>query len=179
MPKKSATDKLIRNPGVKNSDSSEYQISFYNASGTFSAGADFTLNSDQPLLVIHARSQTPNITEKVRAFLRRRRNKVQVQQATKLLDAIEKYLQGIQDLDLPEIKISASQDKAFILQWRVGSAYFGAAIRPNTSESSWFLIQGDAEKGYRADGYLDELDYETQLPSALDLLIKTQIKHKE
>ena len=129
--------------------------------------------------VTQSREYISSITQKAREFLNKYQNKDQTKQGNKLLEEIDNLLMGYDDLGLPKIGVSLADDGSIALNWRIGSAFFGAAIRPNTTESSWFLIQGDVEKGYKADGYLDDLDYETQLPSLFGLLIKTQIKQRE
>jgi hypothetical protein len=121
----------------------------------------------------------PRITRTARERLEKYENITQVSQALKLIEAIENLSRGYEDLNLPIIYITAAEDDSLALNWRVGTALFGAAIQPNPSESSWYLIQGDVERGYKADGYLDDLDSDTQLPAIFNLLIKTHIKHRK
>ena len=175
----SKTDKLIKRTGRISSNSSNDEIEFFGLpTGTFSAGADVTLKANDSLVLTQAKRGVSALNQRARDYLKNYRNKEQAKQVIKLLRAIEDLLKGYDDLNLPEIRISSAQDGSIALNWRVGTAFFGAAIRPNITESSWFLIQGDVEKGYKADGYLDELDYETQLPSMIQLLRNTYIRQE-
>lgn len=169
----SETDKLINSP-----TSSNDEVEFSSPpSGTYSAGVDLNLDTST-LLLLQTKRGISDLTQKAKEYLKNNKNKKQVKQAVELLQAIENLVKGDDDLDFSGISLSIAEDGSIAISWRVITALFGAAIRPKTTESSWFLVQGDVEKGYKADGYLDELDYETQLPYLIQTLIKTQIRQR-
>ncbi|MFN8404122.1 MAG: hypothetical protein U0V48_11285 [Anaerolineales bacterium] len=179
MAENTETDRLIREKGKNTSDSSTDELDVTSLpTGTFSSGVDLSFLDGSTLLLVQTKRGIPNLTQKAKEYLKGKINKKQLKQALELLEAIENLVKGYDDLDLSGISMSIAEDGSLAISWRVETALFGTAIRPKITESSWFLVQGDVEKGYKADGYLDELDYETQLPYLVQMLIKTQIRQK-
>jgi hypothetical protein len=107
-------------------------------------------------------------------YLSQSQNQGQLIQLNQLLDKLADLLKGYTNLS--KIRVNLSQDNSSIaVSWRVGTATFGANITSDTSDSSWFLIQGGI-RGYKADGYLDDPSFDIQLPSLFDLLMKFRDK---
>ncbi len=111
-----------------------------------------------------------NITDKAVEYLRIKQNSPQVNQLMNLMNMLLKELKGY-DLPLPKMLISLAEDNSLALSWSVGTAYFGVTVFQDIRQSSWFLIQGGT-RGYKADGYLEDPDFKTQLPTQISLLIK-------
>jgi hypothetical protein len=114
-------------------------------------------------------------TIKAKKYIKKNSDEDQVKQLQKLLNDLINNLIGYENVNLPLIRISLSEDKSIALSWHIGNAYFGAAIQKDISKSSWFLIQGGT-RGYKADGYLDDPNFKKQLPSIFNLLIKSFIE---
>lgn len=176
MTETSGTDKLISRRKKSNANSSQHDLeSFGIPSGTYSAGIDVVLEQDNSLLLIQAKSGISGLTQGARNYLKKYKNKKQVAQASRVLSSIEDILKGYSNLDLPEIRVLAAKDKTLALSWKFNDALFGVSIQPETRESSWFLLQGDVETGFRADGYLNEDFYVNKLPSLFDVLRRSQV----
>lgn len=146
--------------------------------GTFSAGINLIYASDNSISLVEAKNTSLDFSNKAKLYLKNFKNKKQAKQAIDFLIAIEKSLSSYEGIDFSGIRMAIVPDSSISISWRVKTALFGAAIRPDANESSWFLIQGDVEKGYKADGYLSELDYEIQLPTLLQLLINVYLSNK-
>ena len=175
MTETSGTDRLITKRTKSNANSSQHDLkSIGIPSGTYSTGIDVVLEQNNSLLLIQAKNGISGLTQGARNFLKRYKNKKQAAQANRVLESIENLLKGYDDLDLPEIRILSAKDRSLGLSWRFKDALFGVAIQPDTSESSWFLSQGNVATGFKADGYLDDDFYENKLPSLLDVLRKSQ-----
>ncbi len=115
-----------------------------------------------------------NIAFRAQEYLQQSQSQNQLIQLDQLLDKLVDLVKGY--TDLPKIRVHLSQDDSSIaLSWKMGTATFGASIKLDTSDSSWFLIQGGV-RGYHADGYLDDPNFDLQLPSLFSLLMKFRNK---
>ena len=169
----SETDLLIKSSSTSSSD----EVEFLNLpTGTFSRGADILYGSGNFLTLAQPRPGFSDLIQKARRHLVRRKNKKQAKQAIDLLEAIGDIVKEYPDLDISGIRMATAEDNSISLSWSAKRTLFGAAIRSNTKESSWFLVQGDGERGYKADGYLSELDYEIQLPAQIQIVINTLLR---
>jgi hypothetical protein len=168
----SKTDKLTGSAFTSSSDKAKFSSI---PTGTFSGGIvlDFDTSS---ISLLQTKENISDLTKKAKDRIKRYKNKSQVKQALNALDNIDKLLSGYEDLGLPEFNVSEAADKSIGISWRFPRALFGIFIQPNTIESSWFLIMGDIEKGLKADGNLDDLDYELQLSPLFDALRKLQTR---
>lgn len=114
------------------------------------------------------------VTPAAENYLDNESNQSQLKQLNTLRKLMLSVVSGY-DPDLPKARISLAEDNSITLSWRFGKAYFGASIFDDESESIWTLISGGGNmRGYASDGYLNDPEFEIQLPTMFDLLRKYQ-----
>jgi len=168
----SKTEQLTKNSLTSSSDA---EFSGF-PTGTYSAGADLVYTSGNSVMLVQKKQDDSDLKKKVKNYLKNYRNRAQVNQALNAIENVNKLLIEYDDLGLPEFGIVKAEDKSLGLSWRFPEALFGIFIQPDISESSWFLIMGDIDKGLKADGNLDDLDYEIQLSPLFANLRKLYIR---
>ena len=162
---------------VSKENSNQYEIrSYQKPSSEPRFGVTLASQTQNDIgLIPLKRDEIVNITSRAQDYLNQSENQAQQLQLNRLLDNLIVLVK--RQIDLPKIEVHLAQDNSSIaLSWKVGkTAVFGANISVNTDDSSWFLIQGGV-RGYQSDGYLNDPDFDIQLPSIFSLLMSFRNK---